>query len=168
MCGQAWEERWGTSRLRPPASLLPSHRGSTSTSTPRPSVAMVTLLYWVLCRPPSSSAGWALSASLDRLQHQCLPTVIWLTHPSLFLPLITYTAGLTKLLIPPGNTKPKTNPKQIPKLLRVAPFAGWNRIGVGRSADNGHQGLLRDTVQAAISLQMLASQKEAVNSYTKA
>lgn len=138
--GRRGRRGWGTSRLRPPASLLPSHRGSTSTSTPRPSVAMVMLLHWVLCRPPSS-VGWALSASLDMLQCQCLPTVIWLTHPSLFLSLITYTAGLTKPLIPPGNTKPKTKPKQIPKLLRVAPIAGWNRIGVGRSADNGHQGL---------------------------
>lgn len=168
MRGQVWEERWGTSRLRPPASLLHSHRGSTSSSTPRPSVAMVTLQHWVFCRPPSSSVGWALLASLDMLQHQCLPIVIWLTHTSLFLSLITYTDGLTKPLISPGNTKPKTKTKQIPKLLRVAPITGCNRIGVGRSADNGHQGPLRNTVQAAISLQMLASQNEAVNSYSKA
>lgn len=102
----------GTNRLRPPASLLCSHRGSTSTSTPRPSVAMVTLLHWVFCRPRSSSVGWALSASLDVLQRQYLPIVIWFTHPSLFLSLITYTDGLTKPLIPPGNTKPKPTPSK--------------------------------------------------------
>lgn len=124
----------GTNRPRPPASLLCSHRGSTSTSTPRPSVAMVTLLHWVFCRPPSSSVGWALSASLDVLQCQCLPIVIWLAHSSLFLSLNTYPDGLTKPLIPPGNTKPKPTPskKKIPKLLRATPIAGWNRIGVGR------------------------------------
>lgn len=78
---------------------------------PRPSVAMVTLLHWVLCRPPSFSAGWALSASLDRLQRQCLPTVIWLTHPSLFLSLITYTAGLTKPAHPSGEYQTQNKTK---------------------------------------------------------